>query len=194
VGDGERPYVWITGPSTQPPNVSDLLAARGLKPTIFWEGLALQDLAWPYPDPPEVRVEQLSAENVDDYITVSMRDYMSEDVRIERMAAAKRLIADGQREASVFIAYYNGEPAGCSVMRVEPRGVVYLRNAFVLDAFQGRGLYVAMVGARLAHARAAGCLAAVVQAQRQSSAPILKKRGFVKVCELVGHTRGETKV
>jgi GNAT superfamily N-acetyltransferase len=194
VGDADRPFVWITGPSTQPANVSELLAARGLKPGIFWEGLALQDLAWPYPVPPEVRVEQLSEQNVEDYITLSMRDYMGEDVRVERLAAARRLIADGQRQAGVFVAYYNDEPAGCSVMRVEANGIVYLRNAFVLDAFQGRGLYVAMVGARLVHARAAGCTAAVVQAQRQSSAPILKKRGFVKVCELVGHTRGETKV
>jgi GNAT superfamily N-acetyltransferase len=193
-GDAEGHFVWITGPSTQPANVSDLLARRGLLPAIFWEGLALQDISWPYADPPEVRVEQLSAENIDDYIAVSMRDYMSDDVRIERLAAARRLIAAGQREAAVFICYFDGEPAGCSVMRVEANGIVYLRNAFVLDAFQGRGLYIAMVGARLALARAAGCVAAVVQAQRQSSAPILKKRGFVKVCELVGHSRGETKV
>ncbi len=194
VGDAERPFVWITGPSTEPAGLSDLLAARGLKPNIFWEGLGLQDITWPYPDPPGVRVEQLSDQNIEDYITLSMRDYMTDDVRMERLAAARRLIAAGQRESSVFIAYINDEPAGCSVMRVEADGIVYLRNAFVLDAFQGRGLYVAMVGARLALARVAGCTAAVVQAQRQSSAPILKKRGFLKVCELIGHARGETKV
>jgi GNAT superfamily N-acetyltransferase len=194
VGDAERPFVWITGPSSKPANVSDLLATRGLKPTIFWEGLALQDLAWPYPDQADVRVEQLSDQNVDDYITLSMREYMGDEVRVERLAAARRLIAAGQCDAAVFIAYFGDDPAGCSVMRVESNGIVYLRNAFVLDAFQGRGLYVAMVRARLALARAAGCTAAVVQAQRQSSAPILKKRGFVKVCELIGHTRGETNV
>jgi GNAT superfamily N-acetyltransferase len=193
-GDAERPFVWITGPSTRPVSVSDRLATRGLKPSIFWEGLALRDLAWPYQDPPEVRVEQLSAENLNDYITLSMRDYMDDDVRTERLAAARRLIAAGQIEASVFVAYVDDQPAGCSVMRVEPSGVVYLRNAFTSEAYQRRGVYVAMVGARLAHARTAGGVAAVVQAQRQSSAPILKKRGFVKVCELVGHARGETKV
>jgi hypothetical protein len=190
VGDAERHFVWITGPSTRPANVGELLAARGLAPVIFWEGLALEDISWPYPDPSDVVVEQLRSDNVGAYIALCLRDNTDEAVRAERLAAANRLIGQGQREAQVFVAYVAGQPAGCSVLRVESNGIAYLRNAFTSSEFRNRGVYIAMVGARLAYAREAGCTAAVVQAQRQSSSPILKKRGFIKLCELVGHERG----
>ncbi len=190
VGDAERHFVWITGPSARPVNVGELLAARGLAPRIFWEGLALEDLSWPYPDPTGVRVDQLSAENMDAYVALCLRGNTDESVRAERLAAAKRLILQGQREAQVYVAYVDGNPAGCSVLRVEGNGIAYLRNAFTSSEFRNRGVYIAMVGARLGYAREVGCTAAVVQAQRQSSAPILRKRGFFKVCELVGHERG----
>jgi len=189
--DGCRRFVWITGPSTAPANLGDLLAARGLAPRIVWEGLALRDLSWPYPDPPGVTVHQLSADSVETYANLCIEHGKTHDetVRSERLAAARRLVESGQREAQVFIAYVDGEAAGCSVLRVEPDGIAYLRNAFTMASYQRRGVYVAMVGARLALARERGCVAAVVQAQRHSSAPILKKRGFFKVCDLVGHER-----
>ncbi|HVC81236.1 MAG TPA: GNAT family N-acetyltransferase [Chloroflexota bacterium] len=192
-GDSDRRFIWITGPSTSPANVSDLLAARGLLPRIFWDGLALRDLSWPYPEAPGVRVRQLTAESVDTYVDLCIEHDPTSDesVRAERRAAAMRLVAAGQREAQVFIAYVDGEPAGCSVLRMEPDRIAYLRNAFTLEAFRQRGVYLAMVGARLALAREHGCVAAVVQAQGHSSAPILRKRGFFKVCELVGHARAE---
>lgn len=190
-GDAERRFIWITGPSSRPTNLSDLLAARGLAPLVFWEGLALRDLSWPYPEAPGVRVRQLTAESVDAYVDLCVGHGPKTDdaVRVERRAAAMRLVEAGQREAQVFIAYVDGEPAGCSVLRIEPDRIAYLRNAFTLEAFRHRGVYLAMVGARLALAREHGCVAAVVQAQGHSSAPILRKRGFIKVCELVGHAR-----
>jgi len=192
-GDARRRFVWITGPSTRPTNLSDLLAVRGLPPCIYWDGLALRDLSWPYPEAPGVRVRQLTAESVDTYVDlcVGHAGTSDESVRAERRAAAMRLVEAGQREAQVFIAYVDGEPAGCSVLRIEPDRIAYLRNAFTLEAFRQRGVYLAMVGARLALAREHGCVAAVVQAQGHSSAPILKKRGFFKVCELVGHMRAD---
>ncbi|MGH2411236.1 MAG: GNAT family N-acetyltransferase [Chloroflexota bacterium] len=192
-GDAGRRFVWITGPSTRPANVSDLLAARGLAPHSSWEGLALRDLSWPYPEPSGVRVTQLTAATVDTYIDLCVEHGRTTDqvVRQERRAAALRLVEAGQREAQVFVAYVDGEPAGCSVLRLEPDRIAYLRNAFTKEAFRQRGVYLAMVGARLALAREHGCVAAVVQAQAHSSAPILKKRGFFKVCDLVGHARAE---
>lgn len=193
-GDAGRRFIWITGPSTRPTNVSDLLAARGLSPRIFWEGLALRDLSWPYPEQPGVRVRQLTEESVDTYVDLCVgHDPSDESIRAERRAAAMRLVKAGQREAQVFIAYVDGEPAGCSVLRIEPDRIAYLRNAFTKEIFRQRGVYLGMVGARLALARERGCVAAVVQAQARSSAPILKKRGFFKVCDLVGHTREHAK-
>lgn len=189
--DAERHFVWITGPSSRPVAIGDLLAARGLTPVIYWEGLALRDLSWPYPDPARVTVRQLDSNLVETYVDLCVGHGEGVDpaVRAERLAAAQRLVASGQREAQVFVAFVDGEAAGCSVLRIEPNGVAYLRNAFTADSFRRRGVYVAMVGARLALAREHGCTVAVVQAQAATSAPILLKRGFVKLCALVGHER-----
>jgi hypothetical protein len=74
-------------------------------------------------------------------------------------------------------------------LRNEPNGVAYLRNAETLPAFRGRGIYLTLINHRLQVARAAGCTAAVVQAQVQSSSPILRKRGFRRVSWLRALTR-----
>ncbi len=71
--------------------------------------------------------------------------------------------------------------AGCVVLRIEHNGVAYLRDAVTLPEFRGRGVYLTLVHHRLQVARAAGCTVAVVQAQVQSSSPILCKRGLRRV-------------
>lgn len=186
---GGRTFVWITGPSSRPGDLADRLAARGLEGSIVWDGLALRDLSQRFELHPEVTVQQLSAGNAEEYATLCAQLSPDPGVRTERLAAAHRLIDAGQREAQVFMAYIDETPAGCAVLRIEPTGVAYLRNADTDPAYQGRGAYLALVAARLAFARQAGCTAAVVQAQTQTSSPILRKRGFERLCRLRGFTR-----
>jgi GNAT superfamily N-acetyltransferase len=52
----------------------------------------------------------------------------------------------------------------------------------VLPRFRGRGLYRALVGARLADARARGIALATAHAREETSAPLLEKMGFETVC------------
>jgi len=54
----------------------------------------------------------------------------------------------------------------------------------VLPAYRGRGLYRALVAARLGHALARGLELATSQAQAATSAPLLEHFGFRAVCEL----------
>jgi GNAT superfamily N-acetyltransferase len=186
---GGRTFVWITGPSTRPTDLHERLIARGLEASILWDGLALRDLSQPFEHNPEGTVEPLSEANVVDYATICARFSPDISVYDERLAAARRLLQAGQRDAQVVLARIDGTPAGSAVMRMEPTGVAYLRNAFTLPEFRGRGLYLAMIAARLAMAREAGCRAAVVQAQTHTSSPILKKRGFEALCQLRGLVR-----
>ena len=187
--EGGRRYIWLTGPSSEPADVSDLLVVRGLPRTIVWDGLALRDLSQQFQHGEQVTAEPLSYANAEEYALMNARESGNEATYPERLAAAHRLIENGQRNAQVWVGRVDGVAAGCAVLRVEEDGIAYLRNAFTLSEFRGRGVYLALIEARLAFARAAGCVAAVVQAQIQSSSPVLRKRGFVPLCRLYGHVR-----
>jgi N-acetylglutamate synthase-like GNAT family acetyltransferase len=93
------------------------------------------------------------------------------------------------QEVQIEVAHLDGEIAGFSVLRIEPNGVAYLRNAMTVPAFRNRGVYLSLVAHRLAVARTMGCTSAVLQAQAVTSAPILIKRGFKPVCRFVGLVR-----
>ena len=61
---------------------------------------------------------------------------------------------------------------------------VLLGGAATLEEHRGNGLYSALTARRLADARADGRTAAVVQADRRTSAPICAKLGFREICGL----------
>jgi predicted GNAT family acetyltransferase len=105
----------------------------------------------------------------------------------ERLAAARRYVERGEQETLIFLGRLNGRPAGAVVMRIEPTGVAYFRNAFTVPELREHGVYLSLSRHRLQVAREAGCTAAVVQANRQTSSPILQKRGFTPVSRIEGY-------
>jgi hypothetical protein len=178
---GDRRFWWIVGPSSQPADLTERLVARGLQWTITWDCLALEDLSVEIPRNPDVLVEPLSWENVEAYAALCEAHEPGPGIREGRLAAAHRYLAMPRHDAHIYLASIDGRPASCVVLGIEPNGVAYLRNAFTLEQFRGRGVYLSCVAHRLAVARAAGCTYAVVQAQTKTSSPILQKRGFRRV-------------
>ena len=65
----------------------------------------------------------------------------------------------------------------------------YLVGGVVLPAFRGRGVYRALIAARLRHARAAGVAVVTTQARAATSAPILARLGFVALVECESFSR-----
>lgn len=66
---------------------------------------------------------------------------------------------------------------------MHPRSI-YMMGGVVLPAFRGRGLYRALVDARLALARQRGIELATSLAKSDTSAPILERMGFETYCDL----------
>jgi GNAT superfamily N-acetyltransferase len=81
----------------------------------------------------------------------------------------------------LFVAYAGGVPAAAAAYQPFARSA-FLMGGVVLPQFRGRGLYRALVHARLAHARSLGIELATTHAREASSAPILEKLGFATVC------------
>jgi N-acetylglutamate synthase-like GNAT family acetyltransferase len=182
---GDRSYWWAIGPGSTPPDLAERLTARGLRVTVNWDCLGLSDLSAEFPVNPDVLVEALSQENAADYAEfmaiMEPEPTLREQVRADKLAAAQRYLARPERDAHIYLGRLDGVAASCVVLRIEPNGVAYLRNAETLPQYRNRGLYLTLVGHRLKVAREAGCTSAVVQANIQSSSPILQKRGFRRV-------------
>jgi GNAT superfamily N-acetyltransferase len=79
-----------------------------------------------------------------------------------------------------LMALVDGEPAGAGWATMHPDGVV-LNGGSVTPRFQSRGVYRALVAARLDLARAAGVPGLATEAMPDTSAPVLAHLGFVKV-------------
>lgn len=87
----------------------------------------------------------------------------------------ERALRDPRRQA--FLVFSEGEPAGTASCVLSNPYSAYLTGAVVLPPFRGRGLYRALIAARLAAARAAGCRLATTHA-RPTSSPLLERMGF----------------
>jgi GNAT superfamily N-acetyltransferase len=99
------------------------------------------------------------------------------------IATTNRLIAAlPEARQQMFLARWDGEPAAVASYVACPRSA-YLLGGVVLPRFRGRGLYRALVQARLADARARGIGLATSHAREATSAPILERLGFATICQ-----------
>jgi GNAT superfamily N-acetyltransferase len=84
---------------------------------------------------------------------------------------------------ALFLAFVGGEPAGVASSVVFARSVCLL-GGVVLPAYRRRGVYRALVLARLADAARRGIALATTNAREQTSAPILARMGFEPICRI----------
>ncbi len=112
-------------------------------------------------------------EELEDYIDTSARAWNA-----PREAVAAHSQPDPKQVR--FLAWADGVAAGAAALG-DLGDHAYLTGAAVIDAHRGRGLYRALVAARLAHCRARDIPLAVTQAREGTSAPILERLGFETV-------------
>jgi len=85
-----------------------------------------------------------------------------------------------RRRGGFLVAFVGAEPAANAGYRYSTDGAtVYLNGAETVERFRGRGLYQALVAYRTTAAQTRGCRFAAIRARRDTSLPILMKRGFV---------------
>ena len=173
------PFMWILDPGTEPPDFPDHLGAGGV---------------FPEPHAPAVDVMVLGVEAHVDTRSFEIHDALA---NIESFRAADAVNAeafgDSPRESGaqerrrvqqleagnrrVLLVTVDGEPAGSAGMTLFPPVGAIINGGAVRPKFRGRGIYRAMVAARLAIAREAGVAGLVVWGGPMS-APILRKLGF----------------
>ncbi|WP_433303550.1 GNAT family N-acetyltransferase [Actinoplanes sp. CA-030573] len=170
-GDIERAYAAVRCPvqvevsTLGDPEIGALLTGRGYR-LMSYENVLGRWLTDVPAFPPDVC--RNAGADLQTWLDVVVEAFLSEDTEgvashehFDRAAleAAERTQA---ATACRYLAWRDGVPAGGAAFRTAPGGVAQFIGAATLPAFRRRGVQTALLAARLADARAAGCDLAVV--------------------------------
>ena len=171
------PTKWCVGPWTEPApeRFGERLAARGF---ASWEVRGMvRDTALAL-DAGAADIAPVGLDELPEAIDVAMAGWgMPPDQRDLEIAAHRAALAADPPAVHLFAARIDGRIAATAGLLLRPR-CGYLVGAQVLDRFRGRGLYRALIAARLAFLRARGFSLAVTQAREATSAPMLEHLGW----------------
>ena len=180
-----KAFGWVTGPGTTPRDLERRLADAGLRPIAQLAGMAVTDLALPIEMNAAVRIREVTPGEAAGESEMMGRAY---GMPPEIAAMFTSLLASSAEHRSRgYFAYLDGDaPVAWSyLVYLGSSPVVLLGGAATLPEARGKGVYSALVKRRLDDARVDGRTAAVIQADRDTSAPICAKLGFRELCSLV---------
>jgi hypothetical protein len=182
---GPRSPIWWIGPSTEPRDLHERLRALGLRTPAdrVDELVSMATVQGPQAPP----VETVRVETLEDYLAsleIRWEAFGTPPERRddERDRAEEDLAAMVGADAVLhFLIRLDGRPGATASAVVSERGLLLFGGATAPWA-RGRGLYRALIRARWDEAERRGTPALVVQANPSTSAPILRRVGFVDVC------------
>ncbi len=171
----DSPLKWCVGPLTEPHDFGALLERLGFE---HWpvRGMAIEPQRWTYRPRGDITVERVRPASFEDHFRTLVAGWAMELAEASRLKSSMaRALAAGRH--LMYTARVGGEPVGTAGMIVKARSV-YLVGGNVLESHRGRGIYRALIGARLREAAASGVSLATTQAREATSAPILERLGF----------------
>lgn len=183
------PFRWVLGPRCLDAGIGKLLSGGGaichsmvgmaVEPTRALERLArAANHAGGQGSEPPLRIVAVDASTIEDY-TATLASGWS--MPLEHFADDYRsMISSPAPLRSLYLAYLGDQIAGAAESSLLP-GVGYLGGGLVLPPFRHRGIYRALVRARLADIAGRGLPLAVTQSRAATSAPILLAVGFQSV-------------
>lgn len=167
-------FRWQVDPASRPFDLGERLARAGMRSSpsrVMWRTTGLPR---PTDYPSVVRVERVTERTLDSFTRVLARGWsMAEDA----LAPLNRLMLESGAH-SLWLGLVDGVAAGAASMALLPRSA-YLSGGVVLPEFRSRGVYRALVMARLRVAAAADISIVTTLAREATSAPILEQLGFV---------------
>jgi GNAT superfamily N-acetyltransferase len=171
-------FRWSVWPDSRPMDLAERLERRGLRRTEA-HGMIRGTAEAPVDADGDITVEEVDEDTVGEYSRTMAEGWEMEPASLE--AFNRFVLAHPERSYRLFLARYRGAPAGTAGLIASKRSV-YLAGGVVLSAFRGRGLYPALVAARLRHAAERNIPFATSHARVSTSAPILERLGFETLC------------
>lgn len=170
-------FRWTVTPDCQPTDLAERLERRGMRRN---ETLGMiRETTAPASPEGDLTVEQVDEHTVEEYSRTMAEGWEMDPAPIT--AFNRMVLTHPDRRHLFFLARYRGVPAGTAGLVTFARSV-YLLGGVVLPDFRGRGLYRALVTARLGYAAGRGIPFATVHARASTSAPLLERLGFETLC------------
>jgi GNAT superfamily N-acetyltransferase len=160
-------------------SLTELLARQGFRLEGFFSVLAMPTITRPRrPADRDIEIREVETGEEDRWLETVAAGFA--DAEGEALQAVVELIRPTLHSASArsFLALVGGQRAGGGTVIVH-RGVAELCSASTVPTFRGRGVQTALIHARLAAARHAGCdVAMVVTSPGTSSQRNVERTGF----------------
>jgi GNAT superfamily N-acetyltransferase len=179
------PVMWILDPDTEPENFDGVLAAHHIFPEPHSPEVAVMilgtDAQVQSPAVDGLRLHDALADaetfRTADAVNAAAFEASERDAGALERRRLHQLAAGNRR---LLLATVDGEPAGSAGLTLYPPLGAIINGGAVRKKFRGRGVYRAMVAARLAIAREAGVPGVSVWGGPMSK-PILARLGFQTV-------------
>lgn len=176
-------FRWLVDDESRPRDLAARLAARGL--TAEPCRIMARATARPVDAPadPDITVERVARDDDDARAAFDAVATGGWELDPAPFIAYHRILLDDPAgAATLYLARWRGEPAA-TALHLRIGRTIFLVAGVVLPAHRGRGLYRALVAARLRDAASEDRPLAITLARASTSAPILDRLGFVTVSE-----------
>lgn len=181
-----RAFEWKVYSHDQPPDLIARLRKRGFK-IGGEEALMILD----FEEVPEtlsvtpskaIKVEKLSDESrIADFLSVEQAIWNRTRLSHEQLASS---LSDPLERDVGFLAYQDEKPVGFARLTASPKSAFAgLWGGGVLENFRGKGVYRALLAARIAEAKARPGVRFLRVDALPTSQPILEKYGFISVAK-----------
>jgi GNAT superfamily N-acetyltransferase len=174
---------WWLNPSSTPGDLVIRLEAAGFSKVVEQAGQVLTNVEREIKVNPAVTVRQATQDDRADLIRLYATAYPLPEEMAAVITDVLPLAAGGRH----YLAFLDGVERPVSVASMFPfpnSTIAVMQGAATLSQYRGNGVYTALMAKRLADARAMGMEAAVLQADRTTSAPICANLGFEEVCSI----------
>jgi len=178
-------FEWKVYSHDEPPSLLMQLRKRGFR-VGGEEALMIRDLREFSPfvlasPPAGVTVSPVQDERrIEDYLVVESAVWSCEPYKTRELL--RSTLGDPRQRDLAFVAYSYGKPAGCGRVTASPNSQFSgLWGGSVLPESRGRGVYRALLSARIEHVRQFHSICYLRVDAMPMSRPILEKYGFKRV-------------
>ncbi len=191
-----KEFGWLVGPLSTPYDLPGRLEAAGLVKTTELAGMVQADLGRPIATNPAVYVHEATADDVEAAI-YTLADAMEMPAERTYAMTEAMFFSPEPIMRRVYLAFIEGVDypvATAGMLYLPDLPIAVMLSAATLPDFRGHGIYTSLMARRLADAHGDGIEAAVIQAVRNTSAPICRKLGFVEIAAMqmyVGYAEDE---
>jgi hypothetical protein len=182
----KKSFGWITSPLSRPRDLPERLLEAGLVKADELAGMTLTDLSLPIRGNPEVEIRAASVEEQRRAIPMTATAY-GLPLDVAEWFTEALIGAGGRLQSTMYHAFihdHSGPVAFGNLVFIPETSIALLGGAATIGDLRTRGIYTSLVARRIADARAAGADSAVIQAVRETSAPVCTKLGFREVLPL----------